>query len=308
MQLAGLHGGGSRRAIARPSPASTPQSRPACPPRSRAPSSPVCSASSPCSSCARASSPSAVVGGRPRARRRRSSYTGRLAGLEVARPAGRPSRDATAPDRQGGRRRDEGRTRRPRAAPAPPDQLRGALPGRARACGSTSPSRSRAATSTRSSPGPRPSASPTSTCAPARRAWASTPRTTSTACCPPPTPTASGSTRGTSRTSTTGRTTSTGRVAAITYTTPDGHRVDGFSADIETRAQGVNVAPDTARAYGAGLRRAVGPRLPAHRHRPAAVAAAHHLPVHRGRRVLRRHRADDLLAQPRGGRGRGRRR
>ena len=39
-----------------------------------------------------------------------------------------------------------------------------------------------------------------------------------------------------------------GYVAAITYTTPDGHRVDGFSADIETRAQGVNVAPDTARA------------------------------------------------------------
>ena len=51
-------------------------------------------------------------------------------------------------------------------------------------------------------------------------------------------------------------------VAAITYTTPDGHRVDGFSADIETRAQGVNVAPDTARAYGAGLRRAVGPDYP----------------------------------------------
>lgn len=51
-------------------------------------------------------------------------------------------------------------------------------------------------------------------------------------------------------------------VAAITYTTPDGHRVDGFSADIETRAQGVNVAPDTARAYGAGLRRAVGPNYP----------------------------------------------
>jgi hypothetical protein len=51
-------------------------------------------------------------------------------------------------------------------------------------------------------------------------------------------------------------------VAAMTYTTPDGHRVDGFSADIETRAQGVNVAPDTARAYGAGLRRAVGPDYP----------------------------------------------
>jgi hypothetical protein len=51
-------------------------------------------------------------------------------------------------------------------------------------------------------------------------------------------------------------------VAAITYTTPDGHRIDGFTADIETRAQGVNVAPDTARAFGAGLRRAVGPNYP----------------------------------------------
>jgi hypothetical protein len=51
-------------------------------------------------------------------------------------------------------------------------------------------------------------------------------------------------------------------MAAITWTTPDGHRIDGFSADIETRAQGVNVAPDTARAYGAGLRRAVGPNYP----------------------------------------------
>jgi hypothetical protein len=50
-----------------------------------------------------------------------------------------------------------------------------------------------------------------------------------------------------------------GRAAfAIGYTTPDGHRVDGFSADIETRAQGVNVRPETALAYGAGLRSAVG--------------------------------------------------
>jgi hypothetical protein len=51
-------------------------------------------------------------------------------------------------------------------------------------------------------------------------------------------------------------------MAAITYLTPDGHRIDGFSADIETRAQGVNVAPDTARAYGAGLRRMVGAGYP----------------------------------------------
>ena len=51
-------------------------------------------------------------------------------------------------------------------------------------------------------------------------------------------------------------------VAAITYTTPDGHRMDGFSADIETRAQGVKVTPENAKAYGAGLRRAVGPNYP----------------------------------------------
>ena len=51
-------------------------------------------------------------------------------------------------------------------------------------------------------------------------------------------------------------------VAAITYTTPDGHRLDGFSADIETRSQGVQITPENARAYGAGLRRAVGTNYP----------------------------------------------
>ena len=51
-------------------------------------------------------------------------------------------------------------------------------------------------------------------------------------------------------------------VAAITYVTPDGHRLDGFSADIETRSQGVKVTPESARAYGAGLRRAVGANYP----------------------------------------------
>jgi hypothetical protein len=51
-------------------------------------------------------------------------------------------------------------------------------------------------------------------------------------------------------------------LAAIHYRTPDGHRIDGFSADIETRAQGVNVAPDTARAYGAGLRHMLGAGYP----------------------------------------------
>ena len=51
-------------------------------------------------------------------------------------------------------------------------------------------------------------------------------------------------------------------VAAITYTTPDGHRLDGFSADIETRSQGVKITPESARAYGTGLRRAVGTNYP----------------------------------------------
>jgi hypothetical protein len=51
-------------------------------------------------------------------------------------------------------------------------------------------------------------------------------------------------------------------LAAIHYRTPDGHRIDGFSADIETRAQGVNVAPDTARAYGGRLRYMLGAGYP----------------------------------------------
>ena len=51
-------------------------------------------------------------------------------------------------------------------------------------------------------------------------------------------------------------------VAAITHTTPDGHRVDGYVADIELRSMGVNVTPATAMAFGEGLRRAVGPNYP----------------------------------------------
>ena len=51
-------------------------------------------------------------------------------------------------------------------------------------------------------------------------------------------------------------------VQAITHVTPDGHRVDGYVADIELRSMGVNVNPDTARAFGTGLRRAVGPNYP----------------------------------------------
>ena len=51
-------------------------------------------------------------------------------------------------------------------------------------------------------------------------------------------------------------------VAAITYTTPTGDRLDGFSADIETPAEGVWLSSDTASAYGVGLRSAVGPSYP----------------------------------------------
>jgi hypothetical protein len=51
-------------------------------------------------------------------------------------------------------------------------------------------------------------------------------------------------------------------VQAITYTTPDGHRIDGFSADIEFPSMGVKVTPENATAYGAGLRQWVGPNYP----------------------------------------------
>jgi hypothetical protein len=51
-------------------------------------------------------------------------------------------------------------------------------------------------------------------------------------------------------------------VAAIGYTTPDGHRMDAFSADIETAAEGVNLTAEGALAYGARLRELVGPDYP----------------------------------------------
>jgi hypothetical protein len=50
--------------------------------------------------------------------------------------------------------------------------------------------------------------------------------------------------------------------AEIAYTTPDGHRMDAFSADIETASEGVNLTPEGARAYGARLRELVGPDYP----------------------------------------------
>ena len=49
---------------------------------------------------------------------------------------------------------------------------------------------------------------------------------------------------------------------AITHTTPGGHRIDGFVADIETRSEGTNLSVDAVRAYGAWLREAMGPRYP----------------------------------------------
>ena len=51
-------------------------------------------------------------------------------------------------------------------------------------------------------------------------------------------------------------------VQAITYTTPDGHRVDGYAADVELRSMGVNITPQTGKHFGVALRRAVGPNYP----------------------------------------------
>lgn len=51
-------------------------------------------------------------------------------------------------------------------------------------------------------------------------------------------------------------------VAAIRYLTPDGHRVDGYAADIELPSMGVNVTPATAGHFGKALRDAVGPDYP----------------------------------------------
>ena len=50
--------------------------------------------------------------------------------------------------------------------------------------------------------------------------------------------------------------------AEIDYTTPDGHKIDAFSADIETNSEGVNLTAEGAAAYGAKLRELVGPSYP----------------------------------------------
>jgi hypothetical protein len=51
-------------------------------------------------------------------------------------------------------------------------------------------------------------------------------------------------------------------LAEINYTTPDGHKIDAFSADIETGAEGVNLTAEGAALYGAKLRELVGPDYP----------------------------------------------
>jgi hypothetical protein len=50
--------------------------------------------------------------------------------------------------------------------------------------------------------------------------------------------------------------------AEIDYTTPDGHRIDAFSADIETASEGVTLTPEGAAAFGAKLRELAGPSYP----------------------------------------------
>ena len=45
----------------------------------------------------------------------------------------------------------------------------------------------------------------------------------------------------------------------ISYTTPTGDRIDGFSADIETTVEHVALTPETASSYGYAIRYSVGP-------------------------------------------------
>jgi hypothetical protein len=50
--------------------------------------------------------------------------------------------------------------------------------------------------------------------------------------------------------------------AEIDYVTPTGHRIDAFSADIETSSEGVTLTAERASAYGARLRELIGPSYP----------------------------------------------
>lgn len=45
----------------------------------------------------------------------------------------------------------------------------------------------------------------------------------------------------------------------IGHTAPGGHRIDAFSADIETRAEGTRISAESAKAYGSALRAGAGP-------------------------------------------------
>lgn len=47
-------------------------------------------------------------------------------------------------------------------------------------------------------------------------------------------------------------------LATINYVTPDGHRLDGFSADIETESEGTHITAESAAAYGQALRAGAG--------------------------------------------------
>jgi len=51
-------------------------------------------------------------------------------------------------------------------------------------------------------------------------------------------------------------------LAAITYRTPDGHRIDGFAPDIETKFEGVNESVEHMTAYVTWLRQNVGNDYP----------------------------------------------
>jgi hypothetical protein len=51
-------------------------------------------------------------------------------------------------------------------------------------------------------------------------------------------------------------------LAAIRYTTPEGQRIDAFSADIETPSEGVRLGADRVDAYGRRLRELAGPGYP----------------------------------------------
>jgi hypothetical protein len=50
--------------------------------------------------------------------------------------------------------------------------------------------------------------------------------------------------------------------AAVDHRAPGKHRLDGFSADIETRSEGTHISGEVAAQYGAALREAVGASYP----------------------------------------------